>query len=95
MVQEMNKVGIYHAIIGVDGYSRVGSFALDGTGRAVLEVVDENYRKKLEEFAAGVGPRSLKRAVVPGEGELYLKALCEVFERNSYWRVADESSPSS
>ncbi len=94
----LTKVAIYHPLEGRrrEGYQLVGEFAVDpGSGDAVLSVVIEEVRPQLERFGQGMGSMTLRRAVLPSEGELFLRTMQETFQSSSYWRIVDESPGAS
>lgn len=91
----VTKVGVYHPIQErhTEGHQLVGEFALDpDSGHAVLCVLDETARTQLERIANGLASTPLRRTVLPGEGELFLRTLQGTFHSSTSWRVVDQSA---
>ena len=88
-----SKVTLHRTFPGEPGYQLVAVFELDpATGSARVTITDEGSRVKVEKLLDGVGARSLRRLVLPDEGELFLDTLLEAYARSSYWRARDDSS---
>ena len=88
--QAPTEVQIHHPLEGRmdDGYQLVGTFTLDpATGTAVLTVLHEEVRPRLEEFARGVASSSRRRIVTPDEGQLFLETLRATLASSTYWRA--------
>ncbi len=91
----VTKVGVYHPLKGRrgEGHQLIGEFALDpASGHAVLCVLDQTARTRLERIANGLASTPLRRTVLPGEGELFLRTLQETFQSSTSWRVVDQSA---
>lgn len=71
-----------------EGYQLVGRFSVDpNSGAAVLTVLVEELRVRLQAMAGGLLSRTLGIPVRPEDGELYLRTLQETFVNSSYWRM--------
>lgn len=88
--QAPTEVEIHHPLEGRmdEGHQLVGMFTLDAaTGNAVLTVLHEEVRPRLEPFAGGLTSLSLQRIVTPDDGPLFLGALLATLANSTYWRA--------
>lgn len=86
-------VQIYHLLDGplLGDRQLIGRIALDRSGNAVVTVLIEQARSRLNAIAGGLVSKTLGRPVMTDEGELYIQTLRETFAVSVQWRIVEDS----